>query len=465
MRPLQRLRTVFPPQDPSGTTMPLGIQRLPVKASPSNGLAGTIRVPGDKSISHRALILGLLSVGETPITGLLEGADVMATARVCRQLGAIIHPDAAGEWRVHGRGIGALREPDDVLDFENSGTGARLMMGMLATHPINAHLTGDASLRHRPMERVIRPLSDMGASIQSREGRLPIFLAGARKPVPISYKLPVASSQLKSAILFAALNTPGETEIIEPQLTRDHTERMLAAFGAEIHVEHDRGARIIRITGQPELVPTPIVVPGDPSSASFMLVAALLVPGSHVTVQNVLLNPARTGLLTTLQEMGANLSIANEREIGGETVGDITALSSVLTCVEVPPERAPSMIDEYPILAVASSFAQGRSRMNGLAELRVKESDRLSAIAAGLAANGIVARVGEDWLEVEGRGPDGVFGGGAVMTHMDHRIAMAFLVMGLAAKTPVVADDSSMISTSFPNFVDLINGLGGVIGA
>lgn len=422
-------------------------------------------MPGDKSISHRALLLGALTAGETQITGLLEGADVLATARACRALGAILERGGEGQWRVYGRGIGALKEPGDVLDFENSGTGARLMMGAVATHPIAAHFTGDESLRRRPMERVLKPLADFGAIASSRGGRLPIHLQGAERPLAVEYEMPVASAQVKSAILLAALNTPGESAVIERVATRDHTERMLAHFGADVRTEEDGGKRVILIRGQGELKPHPIAVPGDPSSAAFPIVAALIVPGSRVTLRDVLLNPHRTGLLTTLREMGARLGFANEREVAGERIGDITAETSALKGVDVPPERAAAMIDEYPALAVAAAFAEGRTRMNGLSELRVKESDRLSAIATGLAANGVSAREGTDWLEIEGRGPGGVPGGGSVVTHMDHRIAMAFLTMGFAAKAPVTLDDASMIATSFPNFAELIRGLGANIGS
>lgn len=437
----------------------------PLTASRAGALVGEVCVPGDKSISHRALLLGTLTAGETRISGLLEGADVLATARACRALGALIVREGEGAWRVHGRGIGALASPADILDFENSGTAARLMMGVIATHPISAHLTGDESLRRRPMERVLKPLADFGAVAHARDGRMPIHLQGAERPVPVEYEMPVASAQVKSAILLAALNTPGDTVVIERVATRDHTERMLAHFGADVRTEEDGAKRVILLKGQGELKPHPIAVPADPSSAAFLIVAALIVPGSRVTVRDVLLNPHRTGLLTTLREMGALLTIANEREVAGERVGDITAETSALQGVDVPPERAASMIDEYPALAVAAAFAEGRTRMNGLAELRVKESDRLAAITAGLTANGVSAREGADWLEVEGRGPGGVPGGGTVATHMDHRIAMAFLVMGLAARARVAVDDASMIATSFPNFVTMMHSLGADIRA
>jgi 3-phosphoshikimate 1-carboxyvinyltransferase len=435
---------------------------VPLLATRAGALKGDVHVPGDKSISHRALMIGLLTAGETRITGLLEAADVLATARIVRQLGAVIER-AGDEWRVHGRGIGALSAPDDILDFENSGTSCRLMLGILATHPIAAHLTGDASLRKRPMGRVLGPLSQMGALAHARDGRLPIYIQGTATPIPITYEMPVASAQVKSAILLAGLNTPGTTCVIERTATRDHTERMLAYFGADIAAEADEtsGTRIIRLEGQPELRPEQIDVPGDPSSAAFLVVAALITPGSSLTVRNVLMNEARTGLFRTLSEMGADLRIHNEREVAGERVADIEARACGLTGVEVPPERAASMIDEYPVLAVAAANAEGTTRMSGLGELRVKESDRLAAIAAGLEACGVAATEGEDWLEVSGCGAESVPGGGTVATHMDHRIAMAFLVLGLAAKAPVRVDDGRMIATSFPGFADLMASLGG----
>ena len=437
-----------------------GEEAQPLIASASRGLAGDVRVPGDKSISHRALMFALLTAGETRITGLLEGADVLATARVMRQLGAAVERLGEGTWRVHGRGIGALREPDDILDFENSGTSCRLTLGMLATHPIAAHLTGDASLRSRPMARVLNPLGEIGAVAHSRGGRLPIFIEGTATGLPISYDMPVASAQVKSAILLAALNVAGETTVIEKVATRDHTERMLKHFGADVRSEMINGRPHIRVVGQPELRAAAIDVPGDPSSAAFLLVAALITPDSKVIVRNVLMNEGRTGLFTTLREMGANLRVLNERSAGGEIVADLEASTSGLTGVQVPAGRAASMIDEYPILAVAAAFADGRTQMEGLEELRVKESDRLSAIAAGLRACGIGATEGETSLSVEGRGPTGVEGGGTVLTHMDHRIAMSFLTLGLASKSPIRIDDARMIATSFPTYVDLMASLG-----
>ena len=432
----------------------------PLVSGASRGLKASVEVPGDKSISHRALILGLLAAGETHITGLLEGADVLATARVMGQLGAVVTRNGPGAWSVYGRGIGALKQPEDILDFENSGTSCRLTMGVLATHPIAAHLTGDASLRKRPMARVLKPLAEIGAVAHALEDKLPIFLEGTATAIPIIYEMPVASAQVKSAILLAALNAPGETTVIERVPTRDHTERMLAHFGADIRSEVINGRRHIRLRGQPELTPQHVDVPGDPSSAAFLVVAALITPESSVTIRNVLLNDGRTGLFTTLLEMGANLRIRNERNAGGERVGDLEASTSELKGVLVPPERSASMIDEYPILAVAAAYADGTTRMKGLEELRVKESDRLSAIAAGLRANGVMASEGESSLDVAGMGPRGVAGGGTVLTHMDHRIAMSFLTLGLAAKQPVRVDDGSMIATSFPGYTDLMKSLG-----
>jgi 3-phosphoshikimate 1-carboxyvinyltransferase len=437
-----------------------GEDAQPLIAAASRGLSGDVRVPGDKSISHRALMLGLLAAGETRITGLLEGADVLATARVMGQLGAAVTRDGEGEWRVHGRGIGALKQPEDILDFENSGTSCRLALGMLATHPITAHLTGDASLRGRPMERVLKPLSEIGAVAHSRGGKLPIFIEGTASGLPITYDMPVASAQVKSCILLAALNVAGETTVIEKVPTRDHTERMLKHFGADIRSEMINGRPHIRVVGQPELKAQRIDVPGDPSSAAFLLVAALITPQSKVTVRNVLMNEGRTGLFTTLHEMGANLRVLNVRSVGGEPVADLEASTSALKGVHVPAERSASMIDEYPILAVAASFAEGKTQMDGLEELRVKESDRLSAIAKGLRACGIAATEGETTLTVDGRGPGSVAGAGTVATHMDHRIAMSFLTLGLAAKSPVRVDDGRMIATSFPGYVDLMTSLG-----
>jgi 3-phosphoshikimate 1-carboxyvinyltransferase len=432
----------------------------PLTARATGPLKGRIRVPGDKSISHRALILGALAVGETVIEDLLEGEDVRNTATVLRILGADIARDDAGRWRVHGVGIGGFAEPAEVLDHGNSGTGVRLVMGAVATSPITATFTGDASLRRRPMRRVLDPLELFGAEATSREGgRLPITLKGARNPMPVTYRLPVASAQVKSAVLLAGLNAPGETTVLEAEATRDHTERMLAHFGAIVRREKvGDGLTAITVVGQPELKPAYIRVPADPSSAAFPLVAALLVPGSELRIESVMLNRTRTGLITVLKRMGADITIENERNESGETIGDLLVRASALKGIDVEPEIAPSMIDEYPILAIAASFAHGRTKMTGLGELRVKESDRLAAIADGLKACGVKIELGEDWLAVEGAGA--MPGGAKIATHMDHRIAMAFLIAGLASKTPITVDDTSFVATSFPNFVALMEGLG-----
>lgn len=429
-------------------------------AEPSRALSGRISVPGDKSISHRALIFGTLAVGETRIGGLLEGEDVLATAEAMRQLGAEVTREGVGAWRVHGVGVGGLREPEKALDFGNSGTGARLVMGLVAGHPITATFIGDASLSRRPMGRVTIPLSQMGAHFQSREGgRLPLTLTGARRTMPIRYVSPVASAQLKSAILLAGLNAPGETIVVEPVPTRDHTERMLGAFGAQIVTHQTEEGLAIHLTGEPELRPAPIIVPADPSSAAFPVVAALITPGSDVTVEGVMLNPHRVGLYTTLKEMGGDIEILNQRDQGGEPVADLRVRGSRLTGIDVPPERAASMIDEYPVLAIAASFARGETNMRGIHELRVKESDRIAATAAGLRLNGVKVHETEDSMRVEGRDGE-VDGGGHVVTHLDHRIAMSFLVMGLAARKAVTIDDGAMIATSFPDFTGLMRNLG-----
>ncbi len=428
---------------------------------PSGGLAGTHRVPGDKSISHRALMFGALAIGTTEITGLLEGEDVLRTAAAMRQLGARVEQRGPGAWLVAGRGVGGLTEPADVLDMGNSGTAARLLCGLLAGHPIFAVMTGDASLRRRPMLRVTEPLAATGASFWTREGgRLPLAVRGALDPLPLDYRLPVASAQVKSACLLAGLCARGTTRILEPEPTRDHTENMLRHFGATVRVADSAQGRVIELEGQPELTAAPILVPGDPSSAAFLLAAALLVPGSCVTIANVGLNPLRTGLLATLREMGAKLTVTNARTEGGEPVGDLTAEYGPLQGVEVPPGRAPAMIDEYPILAVLAAAARGETRMRGLAELRVKESDRLAATAAMLAANGLAARIEGDDLIVPGTGGE-LPGGGTVATHMDHRLAMSALVMGLATHRPVTVDDAGFIETSFPGFAALMNAMAG----
>jgi 3-phosphoshikimate 1-carboxyvinyltransferase len=438
-------------------------QPVRLTARRSARLSGTIAVPGDKSISHRALMLGATAIGETVVEGLLEAEDVLNTARAMAALGAGVRRGDDGRWHISGTGVGGFVAPDGPLDFGNSGTGARLTAGLVATTPITATLTGDASLASRPMGRIMEPLSRMGARFDSASGgRMPIVLHGATRPVPIQYLLPVASAQVKSAILLAALNTPGRTTVIEPQATRDHSERMLAAFGAKILVEAVNGRRIA-VEGHHELAAQRVAVPGDPSSAAFPLVAALITEGSEVVISNVLLNPTRIGLIETLMEMGGRIAITNRRNAGGEEVGDLEVRSSALTGVTVPAERAPSMIDEYPVLAVAAAFAEGTTRMQGLGELKVKESDRLAAVAAGLSTNGASIELGEDWLAVTGRPGGKGLGGGLVETHLDHRIAMAFLVMGFAAEAPVSVDDGRMIATSFPGFTDLLAGLGAEI--
>ncbi|MGN6149458.1 MAG: 3-phosphoshikimate 1-carboxyvinyltransferase [Rhizomicrobium sp.] len=430
----------------------------PLSARPSGPLKGKVRVPGDKSISHRSLILGALAVGETQISGLLEAEDVLNTAKVMRQFRAKVTRDGEGAWRVWGTGVGGWSQPDGDLDFGNSGTGSRLVMGAMATTPISAVFTGDASLRGRPMKRVLEPLEKFGATWKAREGGLmPVTLQGTDRPICIDYDVKVASAQVKSALLLAALHAPGRTRITQRALTRDHTEKMLKAFGADISVERTKDGETITMMGEVELKTCAIEVPRDPSSAAFPLVAALIVPGSEVVIPNVLLNERRTGLIDTLKEMGADITIANLRESGGEKIGDLVARYSKLTGVEVPPERAPAMIDEYPILAIAAAFASGCTTMRGLEELRVKESDRLSAIVNGLRENGVTVEESEDGMVVEG---GDVPGGGRVMTHMDHRIAMSFLVMGLAADKEIRVDDTSMIATSFPQFENLMRELG-----
>lgn len=435
----------------------------PLQARKCTALSGRIAVPGDKSISHRALMLAASAVGETTISGLLEAEDVINTARAMAALGAGVERGKDGVWRVRGLGTGGLRSPAGPIDFGNSGTGSRLAAGLIATTPLTARFTGDASLTQRPMGRIIAPLERMGARFEAADGgRMPFTLYGARDALPIVYETPVPSAQVKSAVLLAGLNAPGRTTVIERQATRDHTERMLAAFGAEITVEQEGGGLAITVSGERELAAIPIAVPGDPSSAAFAMVAALITEGSEVVIADMLLNPTRTGLIRTLIEMDADIAIANRRETGGEEVGDVTVRSSRLKGVTVPAERAPSMIDEYPVLAVAAAFAQGTTRMQGLAELRVKESDRLAAVAAGLQANGADVAVGADWLQVTGRPASGL-GGGHVITHLDHRIAMAFLVMGLGTGAAVTVDDASMIATSFPAFTGLMGGLGAVM--
>lgn len=423
-------------------------------------LRGTVRTPGDKSISHRALILGALAVGTTTVHGLLEGDDVLATAAALRQMGAQITSDGNGTWRIDGLGVGGLREPEGVLDLGNSGTGVRLLMGAVATHPFTSFFTGDASLRRRPMERIVRPIEAIGACVRARSGgRLPLSVEGTGDGVPIEYAPPVASAQVKSAILLAGLNVPGTTRVIEAKPTRDHTERLLRLFGAGVTVEDGGGGRIVSLNGQPELAPQTLAVPGDPSSAAFPAVAAILSGDSQVTLENVGLNPLRAGLYEVLRQMGADISFANQTESAGEPVADLIVRSSSLRGVDVPPERAASMIDEYPILGIAAACASGTTRLRGIAELRVKESDRLAAMAHGLAACGVAVRETADGLEIEGNGrpPQG---GAQIAADLDHRIAMAFLVLGTASADPVTIDDGRSIATSFPGFAAMMNGLG-----
>ena len=435
---------------------------------PARPLTGAAAVPGDKSISHRALILGALAVGETRIAGLLASADVLATVAAVKALGAQAEQGENGDWRVYGRGVGGLAEPQCVLDMGNSGTAARLLIGVVATHPFTATFAGDKSLSVRPMERVMTPLRQMGAQFTTRSGGcLPITITGAPSPVPIVYELPVASAQIKSAVLLAGLNTPGRTTVIEPQPTRDHTERMLGHFDAEVVIMEKPGApgaKEITLTGQPELTGAEVRVPGDISSAAFPLVAALLVPDSKVMLTGVGVNPLRSGLIQTLREMGAAISIDNPRNEGGEPVADLTMVTSGLKGVTVSGARAPRMIDEYPILAVAAAYAQGVTRLEGLAELRVKESDRLDAIVRGLTASGVEVEASDDALTVKGGGGPPP-GGARIEARLDHRIAMAFLVLGMAAEAPVEIDNATTIDTSFPGFADLMNGLGAAVAA
>jgi len=432
----------------------------PLSARRGGPLSGRARVPGDKSISHRALILSALTVGESTVAGLLEGEDVLNTAQAMRDLGARLVRGEDGLWRIHGVGVGGFAAPEKPLDFGNSGTGCRLVLGAVAGCPIRATFDGDASLRKRPMRRVLDPLERMGARVseEAEGGRLPLTIEGARDAIPIEYESPVPSAQLKSAVLLAGLAAPGETIVIEAEASRDHTERMLKHFGAKIvskpHGEH--GRRIV-LQGQPELEPANVVVPADPSSAAFPMVAALIVPGSELVLENVMTNPLRTGLFTTLREMGAKIETLATRD-EGEEIADLRVVASKLKGVEVPPERAPAMIDEYLVLAVAAAFAEGTTRMRGLKELRVKESDRLEATAAMLRVNGVAVEIEGDDLIVHGKGS--VKGGGEVTTHMDHRIAMSALVMGLASEEPVRIDDGAFIATSFPGFVELMRSLG-----
>ena len=433
-----------------------------MRALSSSSLKGVVSIPGDKSISHRSLILGALAIGQTRITGLLEGQDVLDTAKAMVAFGAVVEKNDKSEWLVDGVGVGGFAEPSTVVDCGNSGTGVRLIIGAMSTTPINATFTGDHSLNSRPMERVTNPLSKFGVTTFGRsKGRLPMTVIGARSPIPVKYDVPVPSAQVKSALLLAALNAPGETIITEKEITRDHTERMLSSFGADISVENISNRRSIKLCGHSELNGQNICVPSDPSSAAFPICAAIIVEGSDIFVPNITLNETRAGLYKTLIEMGANLSFENEREESGEPVADIRAcFSPDLKGVEVPPERAASMIDEYPILSVVAANATGKTIMRGVKELRVKESDRIDVMAKGLRANGVFVDEGEDWWAVKGNGMGSVKGGSICQTFLDHRIAMSFLVLGLSSQNYVEIDDCLPIKTSFPNFIELMLEIG-----
>lgn len=436
---------------------------IPMTSRKSGPLRGTAVIPGDKSVSHRSLILGALSVGETKITGLLEGQDVLDTGKAMAAFGAEVIRTGEQAWSVHGVGVGGFAEPEDVIDCGNAGTGVRLIMGAMATSPITATFTGDASLRSRPMGRITDPLALFGAQAVGRQkGLLPLTLVGAQNPVPVRYTSPHASAQIKSAVLLAGLNAPGETVLIEKEATRDHSERMLRGFGAQIETVKTAEGYEITLQGQPELLAQSIAVPRDPSSAAFPVCAALIVEGSEVVLPNIGLNPTRAGLLDTLVEMGADITFENRREEGGEPVADLRVKASSLTGIEVPPARAPSMIDEYPILSAVASFATGKTVMRGIKELRVKECDRIDAMARGLEAMGVTVEEGDDYLIVHGQGGK-VQGGGKASTFFDHRIGMSFLCMGLATERPVSIDDGAAIATSFPIFESLMAGLGASI--
>jgi len=429
-------------------------------SQPNTALKGTVHVPGDKSISHRSLMLASLAVGTSEVTGLLEGEDVLATAAAMRAMGATIDRLGEGHWRIKGVGVGGLMEPDDVIDMGNSGTSTRLIMGLIASHPITVTMTGDASLRGRPMGRVTGPLSEVGARFSAREDKyLPLTVTGTDMPMPLDYTPPMASAQVKSAVLLAGLNTPGITRVRERVATRDHTERMRRAMGADITMTEEGGLRTVSLVGQPDLSPINLDVPGDISSAAFLLVAASIVPGSDVTIENVGLNPLRTGIVAALQAMCADIEVLNERQLGGEPVGDLHVRAARLHGVDSLPVDPSTMIDEFPVLFCAAAAAEGPSRFTGLGELRVKESDRLAVMAAGLKANGIAVEELPDGLVVPGTGGR-VPGGGTVETHLDHRIAMSFSVLGLVADAPVTIDDASPVQTSFPVFIDLMKGLG-----
>jgi len=434
---------------------------IPMTSARSGPLSGVANVPGDKSISHRSLILGAMTVGETKVTGLLEGEDVLDTAKAMQAFGAQV--EKRGEtWHVNGLGVGGFLEPEQVIDCGNSGTGVRLIMGAMATCPITATFTGDASLNKRPMARITDPMALFGAQAYGRSGgRLPLTMVGARDPMPVNYTTPMASAQVKSAVLLAGLNAPGETVVIQQEMTRDHSERMLAGFGAKLTSEMTNEGHVVTLQGQPEFTPQVINVPRDPSSAAFPVCAALITEGSDILVPNIGLNPTRAGLFFTLQDMGADLTFENERLEGGEPAADLRArFSPDLAGIEVPPERAASMIDEYPVLSVVAAFARGKTHMPGVHELRLKESDRIDAMARGLRAAGITVDEGEDWWTVTGRGFGDVPGGATVETFLDHRIAMSFMVMGMATNAPMSLDDGGPIATSFPIFESLMAGLG-----
>lgn len=433
----------------------------PLSVAASGPLTGTAPVPGDKSISHRSLMLSALAVGTSRVTGLLEGEDVLATAAAMRAMGAVIERGDDGVWTIDGVGVGGLLQPATALEMGNSGTSTRLLMGLVSSHAITATFTGDASLNKRPMGRVIEPLSQMGAEFTaSPGGRLPLMLRGIVPAVPIDYTLPVASAQVKSAILLAGLNTPGITRVVEPVPTRDHSERMLTGFGAKLTVEETPAGRVIELHGEAELQPQTIIVPGDPSSAAFPVVAALLVPGSHVTITNVGLNPTRAALFDVLRAMGGDITFENRREVGGEPVADLVVRASTLTGIDVDPAVAPAMIDEFPVLFVAAALAKGRTVTRGLEELRVKESDRITTMAEGLRAIGARVEETEDGLIIDGTGGDLLPGGGTVEAKLDHRIAMSFVVAGLVSRDPVTIDDMAPVATSFPTFTTLLRGLG-----
>ncbi|WP_419808781.1 3-phosphoshikimate 1-carboxyvinyltransferase [Sphingomonas sp.] len=433
----------------------------PFQLAASGPLLGEVTVPGDKSISHRAVMFASLAVGESRIEGLLEGEDVLATAAAMRAMGADIARDDAGVWRIHGVGVGGLLQPERALEMGNSGTSTRLLMGLVASHAITATFVGDASLSRRPMARVAEPLRRMGANIAASPGdTLPLMVRGLCPAVPIEYRLPVASAQVKSAVLLAGLNTPGITRVIERVPTRDHSERMLRGFGAELTVEPGPDGTVISIRGEAELRPQDVIVPGDPSSAAFWAVAALIVPGSDLLIRNVLLNPTRAGVYEALRMMGGDIAVQDEREVGGERVGDLRVRNSALTGIEVPPDLAPSMIDEYPALFVAAAFAHGVTVARGAHELRVKESDRVAAMAAALAAAGVATTEHDDGLTVQGSGGEPLPGGGRVATRLDHRIAMSMAVAGLHVRRPLAIDDAAPIATSYPGFLDTMARLG-----